>query len=302
MIIHKGYENISFRDSVVTIGMFDGVHRGHATLLNSLINTAKKTGGDSIVITFAVSGAPVIGKGNCLTTADEKRKILREANISSLVELDEDIKAMTAVDFIKNILVDKIGAKHIITGYDQRFGWRREGDFEMLKRYSADFGFTVERIPEFIFEGEKISSSAIREALLEGDVEKANRLLGYDYKISGTVVEGKKIGREIGFPTANIAPDASKLIPANGVYAVEVATGYGHFPGALNIGIKPTISPESKNRTIEVNIIGFDKEIYGETITLSIIKKLRNEKRFNNIEDLILQMQRDKEEVLRIFS
>jgi riboflavin kinase/FMN adenylyltransferase len=299
MIIHNVRESLSFKNPIVAMGIFDGVHCGHTSLLNSLIDKAKKSSGESVVITFTYPQS----QNFCLTTPDEKRKVLCKMGIDHLIEieLNEEFKKMSPVDFIKNILVDKINAKHIIVGYDQRFGQGGEGNIETLQQYSSAFGYTVEQAPEFRPEGNKVSSSTIREALLAGGVDNANSLLGYNYTIAGTVIEGKKIGKGIGFPTANILPDITKLIPAGGVYAVGVNTKFGFFPGMLSIGVNPTIDPANRKISIEVNIINFDRDIYNENISVIFRKRLRDEKRFENIEQLVSQMKLDREETLRLF-
>ena len=302
MIIHKGYNGISFRNPVITMGIFDGVHRGHIATLNYLIEKAKQSNGESVVITIIYPQTQ--DRHNFyLATQDEKYEALNKTGIDHLIEIefDEEIKQMRAADFIKNILVDKIGAKHIISGYDQYFGRGGEGNFETLKQYSAALRYTVEQLPEIKPEGNKVSSSVIRQLLLAGDLDSANSLLGYNYTVTGTVIEGKKNGRKIGFPTANILPDITKLIPAGGGYAVEVNTKFGRFAGMLNIGVNPTINPTNKKTSIEVYIIDFDKDIYNETISVVFKKRLRSEKRFENTEQLALQMQLDKEETIRCF-
>ena len=301
MIIHNGYDTISFRNPVVTMGIFDGVHCGHVATLNSLIDKAKKLNGESVVITFTYPQLQNDKHNFCLTTPDEKREILCKTGIDHLIEieLDEGFKKMRAADFIKDILFNKIGAKHIMTGYDQSFGRGGEGNFETLQQHSTTFGFTVEQLPEFRPEGNKVSSSTIRQALLAGDLDSANRLLGYNYSVTGTVIEGKKIGRQLGFPTANILPNKNKLIPANGVYAVEVSTKFGCFLGMLSIGVNPTINPANREISIEINIINFDRDIYNENISVIFNKRLRDEKQFENIEQLAVQIKLDREETLR---
>ena len=302
MIIHTGYDGISLRNPIVTMGRFDGVHQGHTATLNYLIDKAKKSDGESVVITFVYPQSQ--NRHNfCLTTQDEKREILHKMNIDYLIEIeiDEELKKMSAVDFIKDVLFDKIEAKHIIMGYDQHFGNSSEGNFKTLKQYSADFGFTVEQLPEYRPEGNKVSSSVIRQLLLAGDLDTANSLLGYNYVVTGTIIEGKKIGRKMGFPTANILPAINKLIPAGGSYAVEANTKFGRFAGMLNIGVNPTIDPANEKTSIEVYIIGFDKDIYNETISVIFKKRLRTERRFENIEQLAYQMKLDMEETIRYF-
>ena len=300
MTIHNIHDNLSFKNPVVAMGKFDGVHCGHVTMLNSVIDKAKKSEGESVVITFNYPQSKDDKGAFCLTTPAEKREILQKTGIDRLIEieLDEEFKKMPAVDFIKKILFDIISAKHIIAGYDQSFGCGGEGSFETLQQYSAVFGFTVEQIPELRLERNKISSSIIREALLAGELDRANRLLGYDYSVTGTVIEGKKIGRRIGFPTANILPDANKLIPAAGVYAVEVNAEFGHFNGMLSIGVNPTINPANRKISIEVNIFDFDSDIYNENIVIIFKKRLRDEKRFESVEQLAAQMKLDKEKTL----
>ena len=300
MIIHNIHESLSFKNSVVAMGKFDGVHCGHVTALNSLIDKAKKMDGESVVITFSYPLRQNDRRNFFLTTSDEKREIFQKMDINRLVEIefDDEFKKMQAVDFIKNILFDKIRAQHIITGYDQSFGRGGKGNFETLKQYSAIFGFTVEQTPEYRIEGNKVSSSLIRQALFMGNLDKANCLLGYNYTITGTVIEGKKIGSGIGFPTANILPDANKMIPAGGVYAVDVNTKHGSFLGMLSIGTNPTIDPANEKTSIEVNIFNFDKDIYNENISVVFRKRLRDEKRFKSVEQLMAQMKLDKEEAL----
>ena len=300
MIINKGYENTSLRSPIVAMGIFDGVHRGHTALLNYFVDIAKKSNRETVVITFSYPHK----HNSCLTTHGEKREILSKKGIDHLIEieLDEEFKNMEAVDFIENILVEKINASHIIIGYDQNFGRHCKGNFEMLRQYSADFGFTVEQASEFQLDGNKISSSIIKKLLHEGDLDKANLLLGYDYKMSGVVIEGKKIGTKLGFPTANILPATDKLIPAGGVYAVEVETKSGYFKGMLNIGISPTINPANSKISMEVHIIDFNQNIYNQNISVVFKKRLRNERQFDNIEQLVSQMKLDREETIKVFS
>ncbi|MDR2887675.1 MAG: bifunctional riboflavin kinase/FAD synthetase [Bacteroidales bacterium] len=306
MIIHKGFESVTFRKPVVAMGIFDGVHLGHVALLKHLVDKATTLRCESVVVTFTYSQLPVtvndIKRNLCLTTADEKRELLRQTGIDHLVEteLDSELKKMEAAGFIRDILYDRFAASHIITGYDQRFGKNDEGNFEMLKLYAPDFGFTVEQAPEVRPAGNRVSSSVIKRLLLTGDIGMANMLLGYCYKVSGTVIDGKKKGRTIGFPTANILPAANKLIPRGGVYAVEVNTGSGHFCGMLNIGTNPTVDTANRKQSIEVNIIGFNGDIYNRDVVVTFRKRLRDERRFDSMEQLALQIKLDMEEALRV--
>ena len=307
MIIHNGYENLMLRSPVVTLGIFDGVHRGHRVLIDCLINRAKETGGESVVITFYPHPRLVLEKDHLnltfLTTLDEKRDLLEKAGLDHLVIIDfnNDFSRIPACDFIRDILAGRIGTKYLIVGYDHHFGRDGKGDFDTIKQCSGLHDFRLEKVPGLQIAGETISSSLIRKALIEGRLDDANMLLGYDYSLTGTIVEGKKIGRSIGFPTANIRPDTHKLIPANGVYAAEVITDDGSYAGMLSIGTNPTINRENRIRSIEVNILNFDRDIYGRDLKVVLKKRLRDEIKFDSIDQLTDQMAKDKADTLKLF-
>jgi riboflavin kinase/FMN adenylyltransferase len=229
MIIHEGYENLNLVAPVVTIGIFDGVHRGHRALLDCLVSRAVESEGETVVITFFPHPRLVLEKNrenlSFLTSMEEKKVLLENAKIDHLViiEFNKQFSKIPACDFIKEVLLDKIGTKNLIIGYNHHFGRSGEGDFNTIKHCAESLDFKVEQVQGFHTEEGAISSSSIRNALLNGRIEEANRWLGYSYSVRGSVVEGRKIGRAIGFPTANIKPDYEyKLIPGNGVYAVEV--------------------------------------------------------------------------------
>jgi riboflavin kinase/FMN adenylyltransferase len=229
MIIHEGYENLNFVTPVVTLGIFDGVHRGHRALLDILVSRAVEVNGESVVVTFYPHPRLVLEpnhvKLSFLTTMEEKKVLLAKANVDHLIVLEftKQFSKIPACDFVQDILVKKIGTKHLIIGYNHHFGRRGEGDFQTIKQCSDSLDFTVEQVQGLQTEEGAISSSLIRDSLLNGRLDMANKLLGYSYSVAGTVIRGKKIGRSIGFPTANIKPeDKYKLIPCNGVYAVEV--------------------------------------------------------------------------------
>src|SRR5664279_1552986 len=222
MIIHEGYENLHLIAPVATLGIFDGVHRGHRALLDTLVSRARSVTGDSVVITFSPHPRMVLEQNNknlsFLTTMDEKVVLLGKANVDHLIiiEFNTAFSKIPACDFIKDILVEKIGTKHLIIGYNHHFGRRGEGDFNMIKKCSEELDFRVEQVQGYHTAEGEISSSSIREALLTGKIDEANSWLGYSYSVSGTVIEGKRIGRTIGYPTANINPNSRyKLIPAN---------------------------------------------------------------------------------------
>jgi riboflavin kinase/FMN adenylyltransferase len=309
MVIHEGYENLNLIAPVATLGIFDGVHRGHMALLDCLVSRARETRGESVVITFSPHPRLVLEQNNInlsfLTTMEEKKVLLKNANIDHLIiiEFTIEFSKIPACDFVKDILVEKIGTKHLIIGYDHHFGRKGEGDFNTIKQCSEELDFIVEQVQGYQTEEGAISSSLIREALLRGRVDEANKWLGYNYSVTGTVIEGRKIGRTIGFPTANIKPDSQyKLIPGNGVYAIEVQLNDNLYPGMLSIGSNPTVNTDNRFRSIEVHILNFDKDIYGEKISVIFRKKLRDEKKFDNLEQLSAQMGRDKQDTLQLLT
>jgi len=308
MIIHDGYENLNLNSPVTTLGIFDGVHRGHMALIECLISRAREEKCESVVITFSPHPRIVLEQNSSvltfLTTMEEKKELLEKAGIDHLVVIKFNIEfsRIGACDFIKDILVKKIGTRHLIIGHNHHFGRRGEGDFNTIKQCSESLGFMVEQVQGFRTEEGTISSSLIRDALLTGRLDDANRWLGYSYSLSGTVVEGRKIGRSIGFPTANIKPDSqNKLIPSNGVYAVEVKVDGAFYPGMLNIGSNPTVNSDKSFRSIEVHILNFDNDIYGKCISVRFRKRLRDEKKFDNLGQLTKQMSLDKQDTLRLF-
>jgi len=309
MHIHNGYENINLEKPVVTLGIFDGVHLGHKVLLDRLVSSAKEANGEAVVVTFSPHPRLVLDKDSSaltfLTTMEEKITLLERAKIDDLIiiEFTREFSRMPACDFVKDVLVDKIGTKHLIIGFNHRFGRRGEGDFDTIKQCTQSLEFKVEQVEGFRTEVGAVSSSLVREALLQGRLEEANKLLGYSYSVSGTVIEGRRIGRSIGFPTANIKPAAQyKLIPCKGVYAVEVYLGGEFYPGMLNIGSNPTVNNDPGFRSIEVHIINFDGDIYGSPISVVFRQRLRDETRFDSIKQLAEQMELDKQSTIQLFS
>jgi riboflavin kinase / FMN adenylyltransferase len=309
MIIHDGYENLKLISPVTTLGIFDGVHRGHMALIECLISRARERSGESVVVTFSPHPRIVLEQNNkdlaFLTTMEEKKVLLEKAGIDHLVviEFNIDFSKIAACDFIRSILVEKIGTRHLIIGHNHHFGRRGEGDFNTIKQCSETLGFIVEQVQGFRTIEGTISSSLIRDALLTGRLEEANRWLGYSYSLSGSVIEGRKIGRSIGFPTANIEPDSqNKLIPGNGVYAVEVKFDDTNYPGMLSIGSNPTVNTDRNFRSIEVHILNFDKDIYGKNISVKFRKKLRDEKKFDDLGQLTKQMSLDKQDTMQLFT
>jgi riboflavin kinase / FMN adenylyltransferase len=309
MIIHEGYDNLNLIAPVVTLGIFDGVHRGHRALLDCLVSKARETGGEAVVITFSPHPRLVLSntKENLsfLTTMDEKENLLRNAKVDHLIiiEFTDNFSNIRACDFIKEVLVKKIGTRHLVIGYNHHFGSRGEGDFNTIKQCAENMDIVVEQAQGYHTEEGEISSSAIREALLAGKLDEANKWLGYFYSLGGLVIKGRQIGRTIGFPTANIQPgDNYKLVPAGGVYAVEVKLDEKKYHGMLNIGSNPTVNSDSKTRSIEVNILNFDSNIYGRKITIVFRKRLRDEIKFESIDELSRQMEMDKLNTIQLLT
>lgn len=290
---------------VVTVGVFDGVHKGHLEILNRLIASASENHCESAVITFEPHPRLVLGNVSdvrLLQSLDEKIERFREAGIDILlvIPFDTAFSTLTPFDFIKNVLVDKIMISKVILGYDHFFGRDRMGDFTLLEEMGAKYDFTVEQVEPIEHCHQVVSSSAIREALLEGNIARANCLLGYKYSIRGRVVRGNQIGKLIGFPTANIQPyDKHKLIPSLGVYASQIKWNGNVYQGMSNIGIRPTI--DANRLTVEVNIFNFSEEIYSEAISLYFLERIRDEKRFGGLEQLKEQLFKDQIEVARFF-
>ncbi|MCX6334052.1 MAG: bifunctional riboflavin kinase/FAD synthetase [Bacteroidia bacterium] len=302
MEIHYGYNDLDLRKPVVTMGIFDGVHRGHRTLLDTLVNRAAATGGESVAVTFDPHPRLVIEKNKTklsfLSTMDEKTELLEKAHIGHLIiiKFTPGFSRMKACDFVREVLADKIKTKHMIIGHDHRFGYRGEGNFKTVNECASSLGFIVEQIRGLQSREGAISSSLIREALLKGNLDNANKWLGYCYSIRGQVVTGKGIGRKLGFPTANIKPGYKyKLIPANGVYAVEIKAGNEIKSGMLSIGTNPTVNQRQVKKTVEVNIFDFEKDIYGQEIEVVFRYRLRSEKKFDSLEQLSYQMMQDRE-------
>lgn len=293
------------KNPIVTTGTFDGVHLGHQKIINRLKEIAKNEDGETVLLTFYPHPRMVLfpddNELKLLNTQGEKAKLLEQYGVQHLIvhPFTKDFSRLTSVEFVRNILVNSIGTKKLVIGYNHHFGRNREGSFEHLKEYSSLYGFDVEEIPAKDIDNIEISSTKIRKALQGGDVETATNYLGHYYEISGTVVEGNKLGRTIGYPTANIVIESKyKLIPSDGVYAVKVKHLERSYDGMLNIGNNPTI--QGKGRSIEVNIFNFNDDIYDQKISVFFVKRLRDEVKFNGIEELKQQLHADKQHSLAI--
>ncbi len=301
MIIYQGIDDIRpLRNAVVTSGTFDGVHRGHQTILGRLTEVAKASGGESVLITYWPHPRTVVSNDSqnlkLLTTLDEKSALIDQAGVEHLVIIPftRSFSQLTSGEYINQILVEKIGTKKLVIGYDHRFGRDREGGFEYIKAHQHEYGFEIEEIPRQDVDAVGVSSSKIRAALNEGNIHTANQFLGRPYTLTGTIVKGRQLGRTIGFPTANMqVDDAAKLVPANGVYAVAVEYGGQTLGGMLNIGFRPTVA--GTHQTIETYIFDFDKDIYGEHMTLRFKEFLRPEQKFDGLPALVAQLKHDEE-------
>ncbi len=285
---------------VVTSGTFDGVHLGHQKILQRLHEFSKKNNGESVVITFWPHPRQILKPTDLtlklLNTFEEKAELLRQQNIDHVIRIPftKEFSQITSQEFITKILVETIGTKKLVIGYDHRFGKNREGSFEQLKLNGPAYGFDVEEIPQQDIDHVAVSSSKIRRALEAGDIDIATHFLGRPYSITGRIIKGDKLGRVLGFPTANIDLDShDKLIPTEGIYAVKVLHEKNIYGGMLYIGTRPTI--DGSKRSIEVNIFNFDKEIYGESLQVSFIKLLRMDSKFQDLEALKEQLHKDKE-------
>ncbi|MBB6235997.1 riboflavin kinase/FMN adenylyltransferase [Pedobacter sp. AK013] len=320
----KIYNNLSdfkkLDNAIVTIGTFDGVHFGHQKIIKQLVEKAKSDKGESVILTFFPHPRMIIDPENqdlkMINTITEKAAILKSLGVDHLIitPFTRDFSNQLPEDYIKNILVNNIGTKHIIIGYDHRFGKDRSGNLNDLKAAGLHYGFSVEEIMEQDIHDVAVSSTKIRQALLAGDVSLANDYLGYPFSIFGRVIKGDKIGRTIGFPTANIfVEETYKLIPGDGIYAVEMESeGRDQEPEALKalnpqpykgmayIGQRPTINGMTRN--IEVNIFDFNQEIYGQDIKMNFLKFLRHDVKFTGLEALTVQLQKDKEATLAYFN
>lgn len=292
-------DNFPAKNSVVTIGTFDGVHAGHQKIIKKLIKIGKKNGLRSAVLTFFPHPRMVLQSDSnikLINTIDEKSEILAKMGVDNLViqEFTHDFSRLTALEFVRDILVNKLHIKHLIVGYDHRFGRNRSANIEDLREFADEFGFNITEISAKEIDEVAISSTKIRKALLEGDIKKANKFLGYNFCLNGKVIRGKNLGSKIGFPTANISiPESYKLIPKNGSYIVKANVFDKVVFGMMNIGDNPTI--KNKGRSIEVHLFNFNKSIYGEKIRIELLERLRDEEKFNSLEELKSQLKKDKE-------
>lgn len=281
----------------LSLGMFDGVHLGHQSIISELNRIAEENDFESAVLTFWPHPRLVFNPNEdlkLLNTLEEKTALLENFGIENLFlkSFDEEFRNLTGEEFVKQILVEKLNIKHLIVGHDHVFGKNRSGDFQLLEKLAPELGFEVEQMEAVNIYNNNISSTKVRNALLEGNIKEASLMLGYNYSLTGTVVHGKKIGRTIGYPTANIEVDSLKLLPKKGAYIVEVSLGGNNYKGMLSIGTNPTVN--GQKLTTEVYILNFNEDIYGKEITVKFRDFLHEEIKFEGLEKLIERLDEDR--------
>lgn len=327
MKIHFDIEKLpEFRNAVVTIGTFDGVHTGHRKIIEKMKQEAAVVNGETVIITFHPHPRKIVSSVftgvRLINTLEERIELLNELNIDHVVVVPftEVFANQPAEDYIKNFLIEKFHPHTIIIGYDHRFGRERKGDYLLLEEKAPIYNYQIKEIPKHVLDEISISSTKIREAVLNGKIEIADTLLGYNFFFSGTVVHGDKLGRKLGYPTANLKiENEEKLVPGNGIYAVysevigewrvgsgkkeetpdmqtlphsPLSTSHSLLKGMMSIGFRPTV--DGKKRVVEVNLFDFDEEIYDRTLKVYVKKYLREEVKFNSLEELVKQIDQDK--------
>jgi riboflavin kinase/FMN adenylyltransferase len=296
----------SSEKTIVTIGTFDGIHIGHQKILKDLIKTAKKEGKKSVLLTFFPHPRMVLQKENkilLLNTIKEKSSLLEKMGLDYLIihPFSREFSRLTALDFVRDVLVNKLNTSRLIIGYDHHFGKNREGNIHQLKEYSLLYDFKVEEIPAQDIDDVSVSSTKIRTALKDGNLKTANNYLGYHYMLNGTVVSGKKLGGTIGFPTANLEiKEPYKLIPKTGVYIIKTHINTVLYTGIMNIGFNPTVL--GKHQTIEAHLFDFNEDLYGKEIMIEFIYFLREEHKFESVKELVVQLNIDKENAISYLS
>jgi riboflavin kinase / FMN adenylyltransferase len=324
MKVHYDIDQLpAFTNAVITIGTFDGVHLGHRQVISRLKAEATAVGGETVIITFHPHPRKIVSSAilgiRLINTLEEKISLLEALGIDHLVVVPftDAFANQPAEDYLSNFLIGKFNPHTIIIGYDHRFGRDRLGDYRLLEKNAARFGYQLKEIPKHVLDNISISSTNIREAILHSDTGTAAKLLGYDFFFSGEVVHGDKLGRKLGYPTANLkVQNEEKLVPGNGIYAVyaqlvrektesvntDQTSGISipdkHYKGMMSIGFRPTV--DGRKRVIEVNIFDFDQEIYGQTLQVTVKKYLREEIKFDGLEALVKQIDQDKVDSLKV--
>jgi len=304
--IHDNYNSYNVQKPVITSGVFDGVHLGHQKILNKVKEVAFINGGESVVVTFWPHPREVLRKDDSLkliNSIEEKLVLLEKYGIEHvvLIPFTPDFSKLSSKEYILDILVSKLHVNHLIIGYNHHFGHDRLGNFDTILQYAATCNFTAEQVTPKSINKTNISSTIVRKALLDGDIETANKYLGYQYQLSGNVIVGNKIGRTIGYPTANVKVSHNfKIIPKTGVYAVWAKTNNTIYPAMLNIGFRPTLNESAPQLSIEAHLIGFQGDIYDKEIILFFQSRIRDEVKFSGLEQLTKQLDNDREVVSKI--
>ena len=294
------------KESILTIGTFDGVHIGHNKILTKLVEESKKNNLSSLIMTFFPHPRMVLQKSQeikMIDTIDEKIHLFEKTGVDNLIiqPFDENFSKIRAKEFVEEILVKKLKIKHIIIGYDHRFGKDREASVDDLKKFGLNYMFTVEEIAAQEIHSIAISSTKIRNAILKGEIKKCNEYLGRNFMLTGEVVHGDGLGKKINFPTANIEiPETYKIIPKNGVYLVKAIINSEIYFGMMNIGVRPTIG--GKNKSLEIHFFNFKDNIYNKTISVEIICKIRDEEKFSSIDELKIQLKKDEQFCLKLIN
>ena len=291
----------------LTLGTFDGVHIGHQSIIEKLNEVAEKIDGESVLMTFYPHPRHVLRPNNqklkLLSTIEERSEMLKEYGLKHFIiqEFSKDFSQLRPDNFVKEILVDKLCVKRLIIGYDHHFGRNREGNYEKLLELSKLYSYEVEKINPLNYMGSTVSSTIIRKKINENKFEEVRKFLGRYFSFSGKIIEGKKMGKKIGYPTANISVEnVNKLMPNDGVYAVYIKVNSKDFMGMMNIGYNPTF--DSSEKSVEVHILDFNKDIYGLDVKVSIVEKIREEKKFLSVEDLKKNLDLDKKKVYQLLS
>lgn len=312
MQIHYDINKLpAFKNAVITIGTFDGVHEGHKKIIDQLIATTKEAGGESVIITFHPHPRKVVSSSilgiRLINTLSEKTELLEQLGVNHLVvtPFTEVFANQNPEDYLKDFLIDKFHPHTIIIGYDHHFGKNRLGDYRLLEARQYQYQYKLKEIPKHILDDVAISSTRIRESILKGNTDITNHLLGYHFFFEGEVVHGDKLGRELGYPTANLKPaNQEKILPGDGIYAVyaslkDANEKYGQLlKGMMSVGFRPTV--DGKKRVIEVNLFDFSENIYGRTLRVYVKKYLRAEEKFNSLEALVKKIDDDKVESLKV--
>ncbi len=306
MQIYQDFLEVEHNDNtIITLGTFDGIHLGHKEIIGAVVQKATEFGGRSLLITFSPHPRKVIPAGNkikLLSTLSEKKKIIETFGMDNLlvIQFTKEFSQQTPEEFVEKYLINGIGVKEIVIGYDHHFGKGRGGDIEILKKKGEEIGFGVTAVPEYKIDDIIVSSTKIRKALIAGDIVNANKMLGRFYSFEGVVVPGDKRGRELGFPTANLlVENEDKLLPATGIYAAECIVEENKHNALLSIGSRPTFH-EAGEIIPEVYIIDFNKQIYNQTVRVNVVDRIRGEEKFSSAEELVKQMKNDKEIGLKI--